>query len=162
LFCFPFLLGYIYCTQGIHCDNSEQPFIIYWLDQTHHLPPKPLYSPLKAITRSFIVLFHVSIWSPSTIFPHLHLFHSPSSLPQTPLTHMYWTYFAVLSFIISFKVNVQRGFSKYPYCEYTSLWSVQPLPNWFDLKAFFHVLLIKFHGTNMEKWLLRWIIKWPL
>jgi hypothetical protein len=65
--------------------------------------------------------------------PSFSLFNPlPTSAPQS-------TYFTVLSFIINFKVNVQRGFSMYPNYEYTSLWSVQPplllsltpsLPSW--------------------------------
>jgi hypothetical protein len=50
------------------------------------LPLNPLPAPLKAITRSFFVLFHISIWSPSIIFPHLNLLHWPSFLPQEPPT----------------------------------------------------------------------------
>jgi hypothetical protein len=46
-------------------------------------PLNPLPAPLKAIARGFVVLFHTDIWSPSTIFPHLNLFHLPS-LPIVP------------------------------------------------------------------------------
>jgi hypothetical protein len=38
----PFLLAYVHCTGGIHCDcdNSGQFYIIYWLgDPT--IPPPP-------------------------------------------------------------------------------------------------------------------------
>jgi hypothetical protein len=59
-FFFSFLLGYIHCTGG-------------FIPPTNLLP-----TPLKAIARGFFVLFHIDIWSPSTIFPHLHLLLSPS------------------------------------------------------------------------------------
>jgi hypothetical protein len=49
---------------------------------------------------------------------------SPSALPQVPPTHC--TYFIVLSLLIS--KSMFRGFSMYSYCEYTLLWSIQPLP----------------------------------
>jgi hypothetical protein len=48
------------------------------------LPLYPLPTPLQAITRGFIVLFHLGIWSPSTMFLHLNLLRSPSSLSQAP------------------------------------------------------------------------------
>jgi hypothetical protein len=51
-------------------------------------PLGPLPTPLKATARGFIVLFHVCIWGTSTIFPHLHLLHSPFSLP-TSTSHTY-------------------------------------------------------------------------
>jgi hypothetical protein len=73
---------------------------------TPPIPPNPL-CPLKAIARGFIVLFHVCIQSPSTIFPHLHLLHSPSSLPQAP-PHTRCAYFIVLSFFINSKSMFKR------------------------------------------------------
>jgi hypothetical protein len=63
----------------------------------------PIYSfptPLKAIAKSFFVLFHVSIWSPPTIYLHLNLLHLPSP-PQ--ITPPYCTYFTVL-FLLIFKL----------------------------------------------------------
>jgi hypothetical protein len=58
-----------------------------WLNCPHHLPPpcNSLPDLLKAIARGFIVLFHVCIWSPSTIVPHFHLLLSSSSFPQVPI-----------------------------------------------------------------------------
>jgi hypothetical protein len=41
-------------------------------------PPQPLPSTPKA--RGFIIVFHICIWSPSPIFPHLHLLHSLPSI----------------------------------------------------------------------------------
>jgi hypothetical protein len=90
-------------------------------------PCKPLSTPLKAIARGFIDLFHICLWSPSTIFPHFHVFHSLSH--KYPPTH--YTYFTIPSFIINFKFNVQRGLLMCPHCEYTLLWSVQHLPHGF-------------------------------
>jgi hypothetical protein len=54
----------------------------------------------KEIARGFFVLFHIGIWSPSIIFPHLNLFHSLSLLPLVPSPQVNCTYFTVLYFII--------------------------------------------------------------
>jgi hypothetical protein len=43
------------------------------------LPLHPLPVPLKAVARDFFVLFHIGIWSPSTIYHHHNLLHSPST-----------------------------------------------------------------------------------
>jgi hypothetical protein len=72
------------------------------------LPLDPLPAPLKAIARGFFVLFRISIWSPSTKFPHLNALHSPSH--KYPLI-LYLFY--IMSFIINISLDVQRGFSKY-------------------------------------------------
>jgi hypothetical protein len=48
-------------------------------------PSNPLPSPLKAIARGYIVLFCVSLWSASTVFPHLNILDSPSPSYQYPL-----------------------------------------------------------------------------
>jgi hypothetical protein len=48
------------------------------------LPFDPLPATLKAIARGLFILFHISIWNPSTIHPHLNLFHSPSPPTRTP------------------------------------------------------------------------------
>jgi hypothetical protein len=51
----------------------------------HHLfPVNSLPAPLKAIARGFLVLFHIGIGSPSTIYHHLNLLPSPSPHPQVP------------------------------------------------------------------------------
>jgi hypothetical protein len=68
-----------------------------------------LLAPLNVIARDFLILFHVCIWSPSTILP---IFSSSSPLPIPFHTH--YTYFTVLSFIFDSKINVQWGFSMYP------------------------------------------------
>jgi hypothetical protein len=39
-----------------------------------------------SIPRGFLILFHIGIWSPSTIYPQLNLLHSPSSIPLIPPT----------------------------------------------------------------------------
>jgi hypothetical protein len=84
------LLGYNFCTGGIHCDNSEQSYIIPWLDHPNHLPlplQKTLTTTLEAGARSFMVLFQICIRthqsytftfissihsSPSQVFTNLH------------------------------------------------------------------------------------------
>jgi hypothetical protein len=38
----------------------------------------------KAIARSFIILFDLCVWSPSTIFPHLHLLSPAASHKYLP------------------------------------------------------------------------------
>jgi hypothetical protein len=116
IFVFSFSLAYIHCTGGIHCANSKQTYIVRWLDCPHYLPPDPLPVPLKTVARGFIILFPMCIWSPSTIFPHLHLLHSSffllSLIPPT------CNYFIVLCFIFNSRVNVQGSFSMYPRYEY--------------------------------------------
>jgi hypothetical protein len=95
---------------ALHCTLVRSP----------HVSPNCLPAPLKAVARGFIVLVHICIRSPSTIFPHLHLLYSP---PTSTPTHC--TYFTVLSCIINSKANGQRGFSMYPLCECTLLCLVQ-------------------------------------
>jgi hypothetical protein len=82
VFFFSVLLGYIHCTGGyslwqfqigLHCTLVR-------LSPASLHPPQLPPTPLKAIVRGFIVLFRICIWSPSAIFPHLHLLHSPSPL----------------------------------------------------------------------------------
>jgi hypothetical protein len=51
-------------------------------------------------------------------------FFPPTSTPP----HTHFAYFIVLPFSIRIYVSVQRGFLMYPCCEYTLLWSSQPLP----------------------------------
>jgi hypothetical protein len=62
-------------------------------------PLNPFPTPLKAISRSFFVPFHRSIWSPSIIHHHLNLLCSSFLLLVVPPTHC--TYFTVLSFVIN-------------------------------------------------------------
>jgi hypothetical protein len=80
------------------------------------IPSQLLPTPFKAIARGFVILFHIRLWSQSTIFPHFHLLHSPNSLLQVP---PHCNYFIVLSFIINSKLYIQKGFLMYPSCEYT-------------------------------------------
>jgi hypothetical protein len=47
------------------------------------VPPTPPI-PLKAIARGFFVLFHIGLWSPPIIYPHLNLLHSHFPIPQVP------------------------------------------------------------------------------
>jgi hypothetical protein len=61
--------------------------------------------------------------------------HQPYSLTSVSSIHLsppistpHCTYFTILSFIFNSKVSVSKYFSMYPSCEYTVLWSVQPLP----------------------------------
>jgi hypothetical protein len=68
LFFFPlevFLLACISCTGEIHCDISEYAYIVHWLGP---LPP----------SLSLIVLFHIRIYSTSTISTLLYCFLTPS------------------------------------------------------------------------------------
>jgi hypothetical protein len=110
--------------RDIHCANSQYLYIVHWLGCPLHFPfRKPLPTSLKAIARGFVILLYICVRSPPIILPHLLLLHSPS--PFTSMPHC--TYFIVLSFIFNSKVNVQKGFLMYPPCEYTLLWSVQPL-----------------------------------
>jgi hypothetical protein len=84
LFFFRFLLGYIHCTGGIHCDNSEQPYIIHWLDCPTMYSSSPSSSHCKRFHHSISYMYMKSI----NHIPSLHLFHLPSPLPQVLLhTH---------------------------------------------------------------------------
>jgi hypothetical protein len=70
------------------------------------LPLNPIHTPLKATARGCFVLFHISIWSSSTIYLHLHL-HSPSPLPLTP----YHTYsVTILQTFLLFLSPCSKGF----------------------------------------------------
>jgi hypothetical protein len=64
------------------------------------LPLNLLPTLLQAIAKGIITLFHIGIWSPSTMFLHL-------NLPCSPFPS-HCTNFTVLSFIINFHVSVQR------------------------------------------------------
>jgi hypothetical protein len=92
-------------------------------------PPLPFPTPLKAIARGFLVLFHIGIWSPPTIYHHLNLLSSPSLLsiypPSPEGTHC--AYFIVLVFIINMWIDVQSSVSMYALCGCALLWSVQSL-----------------------------------
>jgi hypothetical protein len=70
------------------------------------LPLNPLPTPPKAIARGFLVLFHIGIWSPSTIYHHLNLLPSPSPFPLLPLhtyTEPFQFWFSLLTFKLMFK-----------------------------------------------------------
>jgi hypothetical protein len=58
------------------------------LYHSSHSAALPFSSPLKVIARGFFVLFHISIWSPSTIHTHLNLLHSPRHSLKYP-THIH-------------------------------------------------------------------------
>jgi hypothetical protein len=66
-----------------------------------------LPTPLKAIARSFLVLFHISIWSPSIIYCHLSLLPSPSppstSTPYTHIVPILQSWFLLLIFKLMYK-----------------------------------------------------------
>jgi hypothetical protein len=75
VFYYNFLLGYIHYIWG----NSYWGFWIglYCTLYTSTISPlSPLPTPLNAIGKGFFVLFHISIWSPLTIFHNLNLLHS--------------------------------------------------------------------------------------
>jgi hypothetical protein len=63
------------------------------------LPLSPFPNPLKAIARGFLVLFHIDIQNPSTIYCHLNLLPSPSLLSLVLPPHS--SYFIDLVFIIN-------------------------------------------------------------
>jgi hypothetical protein len=54
-------------------------------------PPQPSPNPLKAITRGFFVLLHTGIWSPSVIYHHLNLLHSPPLSTNTPPLYLFYS-----------------------------------------------------------------------
>jgi hypothetical protein len=111
-----FVLAYIHDVGGSYWQ--------FWLDlyctlvslPPLSLPLSCLPTPLKATARGFLVLFHIGIWSPSsTIYCHLNLLSSPSSLPLIPSLHTL-AYFTVLVFVINIWVDVQRVVSVYALC----------------------------------------------
>jgi hypothetical protein len=74
------------------CDNFEQACIVYWIDGPLHLhtPVNPLLGRLKALARSFIILFCVCVYIHIYIYTkyinhilQLHLLPSSFPLPQT-------------------------------------------------------------------------------
>jgi hypothetical protein len=93
-----------------------------------YLSLNPLPASLKAIAWGFFVLFHISVWSSSTTYPHLNLLHLPFPFPLVPHhTHtLYLFYSPIFSLLILSQRS--RGFSMYLHSEYTLLWSIQPFP----------------------------------
>jgi hypothetical protein len=77
------------------------------------------------IARNFLILFHIGIWSSSTVYYHLNILHSASPFPLVPHPPKDFT---ILFFVINIWIDVQRGVSMYAHCGYTLLWSVQSLP----------------------------------
>jgi hypothetical protein len=77
--------------------------IVHYFHQPRHLSPSPPM-PLRAIARGFLALFHLGIWSPSTIHRHLNLLPSPS-LPASPAHTMpiLQSWFSLLIFKLTFK-----------------------------------------------------------
>jgi hypothetical protein len=75
---------------------------VHWLDHPHHVSPSmPSPVPLKVTARGFFVLFHRSIWSPSTIYAHLNLLNPPSPIPEVlPYTCTVSTLQSCLSLLI--------------------------------------------------------------
>jgi hypothetical protein len=101
-----FLLGYIHYTAGIQSDNSDLTYIVIsYIAPTVSppQPPQPLPAPLKVIARDFLVLFHICVWSPSTImYCHLNLLPSSSPLPLVP-PHYLPSCFSLWTFKLTFK-----------------------------------------------------------
>jgi hypothetical protein len=61
---------------GLYCTLVTSPPSSLFLN--------PLLAPLKTIAGGFFVLFHIGMWSPSTIYPH---HHSPFLFPLVLHTH---------------------------------------------------------------------------
>jgi hypothetical protein len=91
-------------------------------------PSQPHPNPLKAIARGFLVLFHIGIWSPLTIYLHLNLL--PSLSP--PPTHTHYAYFTVLV-LINIWVNIQRGVSMYARIFFFKEWNVVLKLRWIQV-----------------------------
>jgi hypothetical protein len=68
--------------------------------------------PIEAIARGFLVLFHIGIWSLSTIYHQLNLLPSSTTLPLTPTpthtSHTDCAYFTLLVFIINNETMFKR------------------------------------------------------
>jgi hypothetical protein len=82
-----FIRIYLLYGGGVHCHNSKWTYIVLWL---YHLHPLP--APCKAIARGLFVVFHVSICSPSTLFPPLNPLHSPpTNTSHTHTLHLFYS-----------------------------------------------------------------------
>jgi hypothetical protein len=72
------------------------------------LPLNSLPASPKAIAKGFLVLLHIGIWSPSTIYRHLNLLPSPSPFPLLQHAHSFagevWTQLASPPFQPTFSV----------------------------------------------------------
>jgi hypothetical protein len=102
----------MFIVRGIHCDNSELPYIG---KITPTSTPSPPYLKQLQEASSFISYVYMKPIN------HIPL---PSSLPFTfppPTSTPHTTYFIVLPFIINSKVNGQRSFLKYPHWDCTLL-----------------------------------------
>jgi hypothetical protein len=99
---------------GLYCTLVRSP--------PPSLPLEPLPVSLKTIARGFFVLFHVSIWSPSTIYPHLNFLHSPfhpHKYPSRNTASILQSCLSLFIFKSMFKEVSQLS-------EYTLFLSIQP------------------------------------
>jgi hypothetical protein len=101
-----FLLGYIHYARGIQTDNSI--WLILYISYIISL--NLFLTPFKAIARGFLVLFHIGIWSLSTIYHHLNLLCSPFPLPLVCSLHC--TYLQSCLSLLIFKL-MSRGVSQH-------------------------------------------------
>jgi hypothetical protein len=110
--------------EGIHSGNSVRLILyISYVAPTICLPA-PSLPPLEAIARGFLVLFHLSIWSLSTIYYHLNLLPSPS-LPLVPPTLYLFHSTVFHCYYLSW---CSKGCLNVSHCGCALLWSIQPLP----------------------------------
>jgi hypothetical protein len=75
------------------------------------LPLSPLPTPLKVISRGFLVSFHIGIWNPSTIYHHLNLLSSSSPLSLVPPPHI-----LCLIIVLVFIFNIWVEFRQVSQC----------------------------------------------
>jgi hypothetical protein len=94
------LLGYIHCTWGFIVTNPIRIvlYIIYILPVIS--PPHPSSPHFKQLQGS-LVLFHIGIWSPSIIYPHLKLLLSLPLPLVHPFSCTHCAYFITLVFVIN-------------------------------------------------------------
>jgi hypothetical protein len=77
------LLGNIHYTGGFTVTNPIRLVLYIISIAPITSPTQPPPTPLKAIARGFLVLFHIGIWSPSTTYHHLNLLPSPYPSPPS-------------------------------------------------------------------------------
>jgi hypothetical protein len=99
----------------------------------------PIPTPLEAIARGFIILFHVCIWNPSTIVS-LHLLgrYSATWAVPPPLSGCLWIYTGQCIFLIICGNNLKPGcystLGRIFLCFLLSTWELSKSPSLWELE----------------------------
>jgi hypothetical protein len=120
------------------------------------LPPPSIHSwaHMKQLQEVSLFYFtHVYEASEPYSPPSSHPFTLPPPQVLPPTLYLFCS--PVFHFIFNSKVHVQRGFSMYPSCEYTFLWSVQPfftLPYPFPPTLHYSTFIIHCYARYLNKY----------